>query len=139
MNPQHVDQINRWVKPTSCAAGICGLSDEHDVDCPEVGAAYALTRKISESSITKELTAVTEPVEPPAEDLSRGAIKRWFYEGAILPATDDGSVSTADLLEFAQLAHKHYPTDKVWLHAYGLRVTRTAGESGPRLEWRDWD
>lgn len=83
-------------------------------------------------------------IQPPDDaapdgDLSRGATKRWFYEGAVLPARDDGSVSTADLLDFAQLAHKHYPNEKVGLHAYGLRVSRTAGESGPSLEWRDWD
>lgn len=88
-----------------------------------------------------QLTGSPPPANPHAEpggDLQRGAVKLWFYEGAVLPAGDSW-VSAHDLLEFAQLAQKHYPDEKVWLHTYGLRVTKTAGESGPRLEWRDWD
>lgn len=79
-----------------------------------------------------------ERLEAPA-DLSRGATKIWIYEGAVLEANDRGGVSTHDLLEFAQFAQKHHPDEIVMLHAFGLRVTKTAGESGPRLEWRDWD
>lgn len=83
--------------------------------------------------------AERELPEAPA-DLTRGATKLWFYEGAVLEATDGrGGVSAHDLLEFAQFAQKHYPDERVMLHAFGLRVTKTAGESGPRLEWRDWD
>jgi hypothetical protein len=83
-------------------------------------------------------TTERERLESPA-DLSRGATKFWFYEGAVLEANDRGGVSTHDLLEFAQFAQKHHPDEIVMLHAFGLRVTKTAGTAGPRLEWRDWD
>lgn len=79
------------------------------------------------------------PPEAPCEDLERGALRFWFYEGVVLEAADHSLVSTSDLLEFAQYAQKHYPGSKVQVHAYGLRVTKTAGTVGPRLEWRDWD
>lgn len=94
-----------------------------------------------------ELNAAKDPVrlptaEPPqpVEDLTRGATKLWFYEGAVLEPTDpSGSVSVQDLLGFAQLAQERYPDERVILHAFGLRVTKRAGTTGPRLEWRDWD
>jgi hypothetical protein len=86
-----------------------------------------------------EIDATGAPEEAPREGLGRGATKIWIYEGAVLEATDDGCVSVDDLLDFAQFVHKHHPSGRVMLHAYGLRVTKTAGTAGPRLEWRDWD
>jgi hypothetical protein len=86
-----------------------------------------------------EIDATRAPEEAPREDLGRGATKVWAYDGAVLEATDDGCVSVDDLLDFALFVRKHHPNGRVILHAYGLRVTKTAGMAGPRLEWRDWD
>lgn len=72
-----------------------------------------------------------------AEELSRGNLKFWIYQGITLES--DNGVTTADLLEFAVYAHKHYPDSKVLVHEYGLRAMKIEGTAGPRLDWRDWD
>lgn len=116
-----------------CCPGACQL------DSPESRAIRAATGKVVEPPTTRESHAVSECGPECPDGLTRGATKLWFYEGAVLEASERGGVSTHDLLEFAQFAQKHHPDEIVMLHAFGLRVTKTAGTAGPRLEWRDWD
>ena len=131
----------------------CKVTGESDVTvhwcCPgacELGG--PATRTVVESSTkipdlieaaVKELTTVIGPTDPPAEDPPRGALRFWSHEGITLPADDRGTIGAADLLEFAQLALKHYPDARIYPHAYGMRVTKSAGDNAPRLDWRDWD
>ena len=102
------------------------------------------TRTVVESSINlpdltgsaiRKLWEMTESTDPPAEDPPRGALRFWSHEGITLPADDRGTIGAADLLEFAQLALKHYPDARIYPHAYGMRVTKSAGDdaAAPRL------
>jgi len=76
-------------------------------------------------------------VQPEPNDLARGDLKFWFYQGVVLNVDNHNRLSIGDLAEFVSYVAKHFPDSKVEVSEYAIRATKMEGLAGPHLDWRD--